>query len=450
MLSALQPSHPKPPHLLRILHTADWHLGKRLFDQTRYEEFGQFLEWLIECINQHQVDVLVVAGDVFDTMTPSNKAQELYYHFLARLNETSCCHAIIVAGNHDSPSFLDAPKTLFRHFNIYVVGAACEDLCDEQMVLTDKDGKPVLIVAAVPYLRERDVRNGEMGDSLEKKQKDTVAGIKKHYANLLNLCQLKQNQLLGIVNYPIPILATGHLFAAGSQISAPNDGMRELYVGTLGQVGADIFDGFDYVALGHIHREQMVAKQSHIRYSGSPMAFCFDEIHQDKKILLIDFDKTTTTPVVTPIIVPKFRELKSFIGDFASIERQLMTCINELKNQVDTIKSTIWINIECHNKSPIFDLETKIENIIGDMPIKAINIKQINPNSSKKSGNHFLHKSLKELTPKEVFVNLLNETKLPTNKKSENVSLSDDEKSQLMRIYDEIIYEITHDDSNKF
>ncbi|PID37221.1 MAG: exonuclease sbcCD subunit D, partial [Pseudomonadales bacterium] len=94
---------------LRLLHTSDWHLGRRLYGHTRYEEFSAFLDWLYNCIVEQSIDVLIVAGDIFDSMTPSNKAQALYYEFLGRVSHSSCQHVIIVAGNHDSPSLLDAP-----------------------------------------------------------------------------------------------------------------------------------------------------------------------------------------------------------------------------------------------------------------------------------------------------------------------------------------------------
>ena len=98
---------------LKILHTSDWHLGRRLYGRLRYEEFEAFLQWLKDTISAQQVDILIVAGDIFDTMTPSNKAQALYYEFLGKVSRSCCQHVVIVAGNHDSPTFLDAPSSNF-------------------------------------------------------------------------------------------------------------------------------------------------------------------------------------------------------------------------------------------------------------------------------------------------------------------------------------------------
>ena len=108
---------------MKILHTSDWHLGRSLYGRKRYEEFSSFLDWLAQTIEEEKVDALLVAGDVFDNSTPSNRAQELYYRFLCRVAASCCRHVVVIAGNHDSPSFLNVPKELLRALNVYVVGA---------------------------------------------------------------------------------------------------------------------------------------------------------------------------------------------------------------------------------------------------------------------------------------------------------------------------------------
>ena len=145
---------------MKLLHTSDWHLGRSLYDRKRYNEFEAFLNWLIGFIADEKVDLLLVSG-VFDSTTPSNRAQELYYHFLGRLSATGCRHAVITGGNHDSPTFLDAPKNLLGALNIHVVGSATGNPEDEVFVLKDDDGKTEAIVCAVPFLRDRDIRTVE-------------------------------------------------------------------------------------------------------------------------------------------------------------------------------------------------------------------------------------------------------------------------------------------------
>ena len=274
---------------LTILHTSDWHLGRRLYGQLRYEEFEAFLAWLTKTIQQYQVDILIVAGDIFDTMTPSNRAQSLYYKFLSEVSSLHCDHIVVVAGNHDSPTFLDAPADILKYLNVHVIGTACEDIADEVLVLNSKAGEPQCIIAAVPYLRDRDVRSTQAGESGADKDANLLAGIRQHYAQVADIAKDKQTELNAKSQRHIPIIATGHLFAAGGTTTA-DDGVRELYVGSLGKISADMFDEcFDYVALGHLHVPQKVGGREHIRYSGSPIAMGFGEAKQTKQVLLVQF-----------------------------------------------------------------------------------------------------------------------------------------------------------------
>ncbi|WP_227511132.1 exonuclease SbcCD subunit D C-terminal domain-containing protein [Psychrobacter sp. P11G3] len=274
---------------LTILHTSDWHLGRRLYGRLRYEEFESFLHWLQDTISAQKVDILIVAGDIFDTMTPSNKAQALYYEFLGKVSRSCCQHVVIVAGNHDSPTFLDAPSNVLKFLNVHVIGTACDDLDDEVLVLGDDDNNPHCIIAAVPYLRDRDVRSSSAGESADSKDANVIAGICEHYDNVADIAKAKQADLNKTHQRYIPIIATGHLFASGGK-TTEDDGVRELYVGSLGKISADMFnDGFDYVALGHLHVPQRVGGRESIRYSGSPIAMGFGEAKQQKQVLLVQF-----------------------------------------------------------------------------------------------------------------------------------------------------------------
>ncbi|MEM5788086.1 MAG: exonuclease subunit SbcD, partial [Syntrophobacteraceae bacterium] len=137
---------------MKILHSSDWHIGRTLYGRKRYDEHAAFLDWLGELIRKESVEVLVVAGDVFDTGAPSNRAQELYYRFLCSVAGTTCRHVVVVAGNHDSPSFLNAPRDLLRYLNVHVVGCISGSCSDEVLVLRNPDGEEEMIVCAVPYL----------------------------------------------------------------------------------------------------------------------------------------------------------------------------------------------------------------------------------------------------------------------------------------------------------
>jgi exonuclease SbcD len=202
--------------------------------------------WLAETIQQNEIDALLVAGDVFDTSAPSNRAQELYYRFLCRVAASSCRHVVVVAGNHDSPSFLNAPKELLKALDVHVVGSSTSSPEDEVLVLCNEQDAPELIVCAVPYLRDRDIRVAEAGESVEDKERKLIEGIRTHYAAVAALAEQKREEL----GVDIPIVGTGHLFTAGGQ-TVDGDGVRELYVGSLAHVTAGIFPAcFNYLALG--------------------------------------------------------------------------------------------------------------------------------------------------------------------------------------------------------
>ncbi len=328
---------------LTILHTSDWHLGRRLYGRMRYEEFEAFLSWLQETISAQKVDVLIVAGDIFDTMTPSNRAQALYYEFLGKVSKLCCEHIVIVAGNHDSPTFLDAPSKVLKFLNVHVIGTACDDLNDEVLVLDAIDGTPHCIIAAVPYLRDRDVRGSHAGESADSKDTNVIKGIRAHYDEVASIAKARQEHLSNAHQRHIPIIATGHLFAAGSK-TTEDDGVRDLYVGSLGQISADMFDdGFDYVALGHLHVPQRVGGCEHIRYSGSPIAMGFGEAKQQKQVLLVEFgevekslsDESTilqpanTTSKVEKVAKKAVIQTPEFMDDlFGFVEQEESAAIN--------------------------------------------------------------------------------------------------------------------------
>lgn len=399
---------------LTILHTSDWHLGRRLYGRMRYEEFEAFLSWLQETISAHKVDVLIVAGDIFDTMTPSNRAQALYYEFLGKVSKLCCEHIVIVAGNHDSPTFLDAPSKVLKFLNVHVIGTACDDLNDEVLVLDAIDGTPHCIIAAVPYLRDRDVRGSHAGESMDCKDANVIKGIRAHYDEVASIAKARQEHLSNAHQRHIPIIATGHLFAAGSK-TTEDDGVRDLYVGSLGQISADMFDdGFDYVALGHLHVPQRVGGCEHIRYSGSPIAMGFGEAKQQKQVLLVEFgevekslsDESTilqpanTTSKVEKVAKKAVIQTPEFMDDlFGFVEQEESAAINVNEEpftqskamQLDSTFTTSDLTSQRLHHDELRQMQVislpipcfqKLAQITGDLTAIAATIKSLKPSES--------------------------------------------------------------------
>lgn len=296
---------------MKILHTADWHIGKILHKHPLQDQLKLFFNWLYEVISQESIDILLVSGDVFDLANPSAKDRELYYGFLTRLSGLNL-QVIITGGNHDSVGFLNAPKELLQELNITVIGGATEKLEDELIEVCNADGNLELVIAAVPFLRDKDLRSRETDEQYENRTEAIREGIKKHYAGLAEICGDKYPQ--------IPAIAMGHLYTIGAD---PSDSERDIHIGNAAAVDASAFsDAFSYVALGHIHRPQIIGKNEYIRYSGSPIALSFSEKNDHKCVLILSLeDGKITPPKVVP--VPAFRELKKFTDTLSEVRHKL-------------------------------------------------------------------------------------------------------------------------------
>jgi DNA repair protein SbcD/Mre11 len=299
---------------MKIIHTSDWHLGQKFLSQDRAEEHELALSWLLHAIQQQQAEMLIVAGDIFDIGNPPNYARRMYYRFLTSLLGTSCRHIIITGGNHDSPAMLNAPRELLQALNIHVVGAAAEDLAEELVECRSPEGELEAIVAAVPFLRDRDLHASISGEGGMERVERVSEGIRRHYEAIAALLAER---------YPdakVPIIATGHLYATGALASAKQD---NIYIGNTENIAADQFPAiFDYVALGHIHRPQAVGGLEHVRYSGSLIPLSFSETKDDKSVYLLEFEGKTLK-AIQALALPVFRRLKSIQGPLQKVEEDL-------------------------------------------------------------------------------------------------------------------------------
>jgi exonuclease SbcD len=346
---------------MKILHTSDWHLGRTLFGRKRYDEFEACLDWLAGAIRREQVDAFLIAGDVFDTSTPSNRAQEMYYRMLCKVAGSACRHVVVVAGNHDSPSFLAAPRELLRAINVHVVGAVNGNPDDEVLLLRDSQGEVELIVCAVPYLRDRDIRTAQAGETIAEKECNLAAGICGHYQAVCAAAEEKRRQS----GLRVPIVAMGHLFTARGQ-TVDGDGVRELYIGSLAHVAADIFpECIDYLALGHLHMAQKVAGRDHMRYSGAPLAMGFADAGQTKSVCLVEFEERQAA--VAQIEVPVFQQLERVAGDWKAISGRL--------RELAATGSPAWLEVVYEGEEVIADLRERLEAAAADTGLEILRVK---------------------------------------------------------------------------
>lgn len=330
---------------MKILHTADWHIGKKLHKQDLTEDFSLFIQWLCEEIEQQQVEVLLVSGDVFDLANPSNEAKRLYYQSLLKLKNLGL-QIIITGGNHDSPSMLNAPQAILNELNVQVVGNLPENFEDVMIPIASKHGNIEAVVAAIPFLRNNDVQSAEVAKTYEERLENLKNAIANYYTQAAELAKS---------NFPgVPCIAMGHLFTHGVQTS---ESERDIQIGNQAGVEALHFgEYFSYVALGHIHQPQQVKAKIPIYYSGSPVQLSFSERKDQKRVLLID-TKNACEP--TSITVPTFRQLITLKGNIAEIEHKLM-------NLTPNAQLPYFIEIELveekYNPQIVFLLNNLMEN----------------------------------------------------------------------------------------
>lgn len=332
---------------MKILHTADWHIGKVLHKNSLNEEFELFLDWLVQCIDEENIDVLLVSGDIFDIANPSVKDREVYYRFLSRLAGRHM-KVIITGGNHDSVGLIDAPHEILNALNISVIGGARSEMKDEIIEVKNEEGEVQLIVAAVPFLRDKDLRNLKKDETFESREEALKAGILNHYSALAKICDEE---------YPnIPAIAMGHLYARGVSTS---ESEREIHMGNAVAVESNIFpDRFGYVALGHIHRPQIIGGNPFIRYSGSPIALSFSE-KEDQKCVLITELKEGRFKEPNRIEVPKSRQLKKISGSFDEVK-------SKLEKYSPDFPLTSFVEIEINEANFSAAILAEVELLISD------------------------------------------------------------------------------------
>lgn len=402
---------------MRFLHTSDWHLGSSLYTYSRIDEQQLFLNWLLELIKKEAIDTLLVAGDIFDTSTPSNQVKEMFYSFLADLKDTCCKNVIITGGNHDSPSLLNAPSPLAGKLGIHIIGGATDAPEDEIIALTNSSGKKEALVCAVPFLRDRDIRKNVLGEDLKSRDEAVRNGIQRHYESVLSYAKELSQQ-----NGGLHIIVMGHLFVTGSELC---DGEDHITIGTLSDISSTVFgNDFSYVALGHIHKAQLVGGNELVRYCGSPLPMSFNEDPNIKQVILLD---TAAGDRLKPIAikVPEFKKICVIKGDL----KELQEAIAALKQ---SSKHT-WCEVRYTGADIIVDLESKLREYVrslrGDNELLVLRVRDLTRENRSHTGcaDDQNPPHLDEMTPEEVF-----------NLKLAETSASEEQKTLFINMFKEV------------
>lgn len=380
---------------MRLLHTSDWHLGQTLHNYERGYEHQRFLDWLLDTLVAECVDVLLVAGDVFDNANPSAASQKQLYVFLQQARaRLPALQLIVVAGNHDSAGRLEAPAPLLAAHGTHVIGHLLRgengDIDLERLLLplSGADGRVQAWCLAVPFLRPGDVPKLPAGDT----QDAYLGGIALLYRQLTDLALARRQPGQAI-------LAMGHCHMVGGEMS--NDSERRIVIGGTEMLPSGIFDtAIAYAALGHLHKAQAVGGQEHIRYCGSPIPLSFAEVNYRHQVLCLDIDGETLQSVrviEVPRAVPLLR-VPATPAPIAEVLAQLAAL--DVPDAPAEAQPLLEVRVRLDAPEP--GLRTRIETALDGKPVRLAKIETSSTARSSAPENMTLDQ-LSQLQPDDIF-----------------------------------------------
>jgi exonuclease SbcD len=350
---------------MRLLHTSDWHLGQTLHGHERGWEHQQFLDWLLNVLVEHDIDALLVSGDIFDNANPSAASQRMLYRFLtAARDRVPHLNIVLIAGNHDSPGRLEAPAPFLEGFDARVVGIIVRNMAGEVDVaklvvpLRDRQGEVAAWCLAIPFLRLSDVpRLDTDGDAY-------LAGIAALYRQVQTHAQTLRQPGQAVI-------ALGHCHMAGGQVSEQSE--RRIVIGGAEMLSSTLFDAdIAYAALGHLHLAQKVGSQERIRYSGSPLPLSFAEIDYPHQVLMVELDGAALAAVesiAVPRAVPLLRVPK-IAAPLAEVEAALAA----LEIEAVDAAAQPYLEVRVLLEQPEPGLRARIEAALAGKPIRLARI----------------------------------------------------------------------------
>lgn len=305
---------------MKILHTSDWHLGHALYNYDRTEEQAAMLLQIIEIVKSEKPDIFLLSGDIYHTAQPSSAVQTLFTEAIVQIHDANPEMSIIVtAGNHDSGAKHEIFRTPWQALKVYTIGNLDRDNPESHIIEIPNKA----YVIAIPYSYERSIPNGFFQDLLQKVEER-------------NLDQL-------------PVVMMAHTTIRGCDFKG-HDNSTELSVGGIDSLEiSDLGEGYDYLALGHIHHEQWIrGSHHHIRYSGSPLPVSFDE-NYEHSVSIVTIEKHGDEPQLKKIAISNPHPLVTLPTDgFVSWEEGKRL----LENFPDDLAAYIRLNIEIEDFLP--------------------------------------------------------------------------------------------------
>lgn len=346
--------------MIRILHTADWHLGQTFFGYDRTQEHEHFLDWLVGVLTKNKIDVLIVAGDVFDVSNPSAASQRMFYRFIHRVTtENPRLQLVVVVSNHDSVTRLESPLPLLQEMRTEIKGIVRKQngkIDYEHLLVELKNaaGEVEALCLAVPFLRQGDY------PVVETEGNPYAEGVKELYARLLKYALKKRTDGQALV-------AVGHLLATGSEI-AEKDHSERIIIGGLESVSPESFpEQIVYTALGHIHKAQRVSGRENIRYAGSPLPMSFAEKHYHHGVVKVTLDEGWAVEIEKLEYTPLVR-LLSIPATEAAAPDEVLDELRGLELPEDEPMPYLEVKVKLSEPEPM--LRQQVEEILEGKPVR--------------------------------------------------------------------------------
>ncbi|QTL37938.1 exonuclease SbcCD subunit D C-terminal domain-containing protein [Pseudoalteromonas viridis] len=355
---------------MKVLHTSDWHLGQQFYEHSRHAEHQFFLDWLCNTLTSHQIDVLIVSGDIYHSATPSAMAEQQLYAFIRRAKtDNPNLHIVITAGNHDSANRIETAKPLLSQFDTHVVGRF-DKHTPQDVVKTLSTANGTLQVVAMPFLRSADLE--AQADDPQAYQRGVARAYQAAYQTL---------------DAQLPVLAMGHLHAKGGSISG--DSERNITIGGFDAITADVFgERPDYVALGHLHKAQKVAGSEAIRYCGTPLPMSFSERNYRHQVLLVEFTNNALSSV-KPLDVPRLKQVILLPERGGATLDELMALLSELDLSQYQDTATPYLRLRLNASETDSQFRHKIEQALTDKPVHFCGIERVSNTQQATDEPHF-------------------------------------------------------------
>ncbi|MCL7939969.1 exonuclease SbcCD subunit D C-terminal domain-containing protein [Halomonas sp. ATCH28] len=358
--------------MLTLIHTADWHLGQSFHGQERHAEHRAFLAWLLDTLVERRADALLVAGDIFDVVNPSLRAQELLYDFIVGAHERlPSLNIVLIAGNHDSGNRIELPAPLMRRLRTHALGRVrwLDDgtLDAERLLvpLTDAAGETRAWCLALPFLRPAEVTGASLtNEATDEAPNYYVSGISQVHTQLIAAAKSRRESGQALV-------AMSHAHLHGAAVSEASE--RPIVIGGEESISAALFPPeIAYVALGHLHRAQQVG-EARIRYSGSPLPLDFSEVSYPHQVVAVTLDgealtATESLPVPRPVAMHRIgpAPLDEVLAELEALEEE----------PVFERERWPWLEVRVELDAPIPDLRARVEAALEGKALRLLRLER--------------------------------------------------------------------------